>query len=349
MEVSIPSLLRIKPRALNKIGKYMRAGGYSRVALVWGEGLAERFGERVRISLDATDVKVVFEETASDNDVETLFRTSLRLPFRTDALLAVGGGKAIDCAKYIAHLQQKPLVVVPTAISNDGFCSPFSSLLANGARRTMKTVLPDGVVLDTAILGACPPALLYSGVGDLFCKYTAVADWKLAFKKRGDPVNDFAAVMAINAADTFLHFDPKSFEDLDYMRVLASSLMMSGIAMQIAGSSRPASGAEHLVSHAYDQVASPPALHGLQVGAASYLMAHLQESTREAVVRCAESSGFLEYLAQHPLNKAAFVEALKRAPLVKEDFYTVLSEPGAVERALELCESDAWMQRILAA
>lgn len=347
MNIVIPSLLRIKPNALNKIGKYLRASGWSEIALFWGDGLSERFGATVRVSLDATDTALAFESTASNHDIEVLFSESLRVPQRVSALVAIGGGRAIDCTKYLAHLLKKPLVVVPTAISNDGFCSPFSSLLVRGQRRTTRTVMPDGIVLDTEILRGCPEALLYSGVGDLFCKYSAIFDWKLAFAKRREPVNDFAAEMALNAANTFLYYSPKSFADLDFLRVLSSSLMMAGIAMEIAGSSRPASGAEHLVSHAYDQTARQASLHGIQVGVASYLMAQLQLATKANVTVAAEQSGFLEYVATHPLERDSFIEALKRAPSVKQDFYTILSEPGSLERALSLCETDPWLARVL--
>jgi glycerol-1-phosphate dehydrogenase [NAD(P)+] len=348
MDIVIPSLLRIKPQALHKIGKYLRLSAFTEVAILWGEGLKERFGATIGVSLDATDVSVPFEAVAQSHDIETLFRLSLRIPPRVKAIVAVGGGRAIDCAKYIGHLLQRPVVVVPTAISNDGFCSPFSSLLVEDQRRTVRTVLPDGIVLDTEILKACPESLLYSGIGDLFCKYTAIFDWKLAYAKRREPVNDFAAEMARNSADTFLHFVPKDLRDLDFLRVLASSLMMAGIAMEIAGGSRPASGAEHLVSHAYDQVAPTPSLHGLQVGVASYLMSLLQESTHPAVARAATESGFVEHVATHPLDRNAFREALKRAPLVKQDFYTILSEPGVMERAIALCDTDPVLTRLLA-
>jgi len=347
MNIVIPSLLRIKPNALNKIGKYLRVTDWSEVAVLWGEGLRERFGGTVQISLDATDTRLLFEADATTHDIEELFRLSLRLPPQLKALVAIGGGRAIDCAKYLAHLIQKPLVVVPTAISNDGFCSPFSSLLVEGKRRTLRTVLPDGIVLDTSILRNCPAALLYSGIGDLFCKYTAIFDWKLAYTKRREPVNDFAAEMALNAANTFLYFAPKSFDDLDYLRVLSSSLMLSGIAMEIAGGSRPASGGEHLISHAYDSTAERPSMHGIQVGVASYLLSRLQVTTAEPVERAATSSGFLEFVATQPLDRAAFRDAIKLAPSIKQDYYTILSEPNAIESALGLCESDPWMKRVL--
>ena len=209
-------------------------------------------------------------------------------------------------------------------------------------------MLPEGIVLDTNILRECPVALLYSGIGDLFCKFTAIFDWKLAYARRREPVNDFAAEMALNAANTFLYFTPKSFEDLDYLRVLSSSLMMSGIAMEIAGSSRPASGGEHLISHAYDQTTVRPSMHGIQVGVASYLLSRLQSVTAGPVEKAATGSGFLDFVATQPLERAAFREAIKLAPSIKQDFYTILSEPNIIESALELCETDPWLKRVLA-
>ncbi|MGC4067483.1 MAG: iron-containing alcohol dehydrogenase [Polyangiaceae bacterium] len=128
-----------------RIGKYLRLSEFTEVAILWGEGLKDRFGATIGVSLDATDVSVAFEAVAQSHDIETLFRLSLRIPPRVKAIVAVGGGRAIDCAKYIGHLLQKPVVVVPTAISNDGFCSPFSSLLVEGNRRTVRTVLPEGI------------------------------------------------------------------------------------------------------------------------------------------------------------------------------------------------------------
>ncbi len=330
MEITVPSLLRIKPDALHKIGKYLRGERFLRVALYYGEGIKELFDSTIRISLETADVNVVHEEVAGTNDIEAIFASSLRLPSKLDAIVAIGGGKVIDFCKYLAVLRQVPIISVPTLISNDGFCSPFSSLLVTGKRRTMKTVIPFGVILDTNILANSPAKFMMSGIGDLFCKFTSVFDWKLAFRRKGELVNDFSAVVCRNAADTFLYYPDKDFANLEYLRVIASSLMMSGIAMEIAQSSRPASGSEHLISHAYDHLAPKPSLHGLQVGVASYAVSYLQEETHTTLRACIEQSGFLECLAAEPLSKADFKEAIKLAPTVKEDFYTVLSERDAI-------------------
>lgn len=347
MEITVPSLLRIKPDALHKIGKYLRGEDFTRVALYYGEGIKELFDATITVSLETADIKVMHEEVAGTNDIEAIFASSLRLPTKLDAVVAIGGGKVIDFCKYIAVLRQLPLISVPTLISNDGFCSPFSSLLVSGQRRTVKTVIPHGVVLDTNILMNNPARFMFSGIGDLFCKFTSVYDWKLAFRRKGDLVNDFAAVICRNAADTFLYYPDKAFANLEYLRVIASSLLMSGVAMEIAQSSRPASGSEHLISHAYDRYAGKPSLHGLQVGVASYAVSFLQEETYATLRACIEQSGFLEFTSREPLVKADFKEAIKRAPAIKEDFYTVLSEPDAVERLLEFVERDELMRRMV--
>jgi glycerol-1-phosphate dehydrogenase [NAD(P)+] len=129
MEITVPSLLRIKPDALHKIGKYLRGERFLRVALYYGQGLKELFENTIQISLETADVKVVHEEVAGTNDIEAIFASSLRMPAKLDAIVAIGGGKVIDFCKYLAVLRQIPVISVPTLISNDGFCSPFSASL----------------------------------------------------------------------------------------------------------------------------------------------------------------------------------------------------------------------------
>jgi glycerol-1-phosphate dehydrogenase [NAD(P)+] len=129
-------------------------------------------------------------------------------------------------------------------------------------------------VVDTAVCRDAPRILTLSGVGDLVSKFTAVRDWKLAFHQTGEPIDDFAVLLSDGSIHSYLSH-PRF--DLDGIRLLATSLMMNGIAMEICGSSRPASGGEHLISHALDAHSSWPRLHGLQVGIATYVVSILQE------------------------------------------------------------------------
>lgn len=137
--------------------------------------------------------------------------------------------------------------------------------------------------MDTAIIKNSPVRFLYSGIGDLLCKITAIFDWKLAFKKTGETVDDFAAVISSNAVDTFRYYQDKRLNNPEYFGVIACYLLMNGIAMEIARSSRPASGSEHLISHAFDKHSKEESLHGLQVGVASYAVSFLQQVTHETV------------------------------------------------------------------
>lgn len=347
MEVKVPSLLRIKPKALTKIGKYLAASECKEVAVIWGEGLQAIYGPIVEVSFATAGVRSLVSITASTNDAEQISAQAFRFPATVQAVVGLGGGKALDYAKYTAHLLHKPLVVVPTSISNDGFCSPSASLSVEGKRRSFLTQVPDMVILDTEILANAPPALMYSGMGDLFCKATSVWDWKYAYRTRGEPVNDFAAVISLNAVDTFDQFTPKDLENLEFLRIMSSSLLMCGLSMAIAGCSRPASGAEHLISHAYDRLAKNPSGHGIQVGVASFLVAHLQKTTLDQVRRCAFGSGFWDFVRSHPLERSSLRQAIREARFVKQNYPTVLDEPEAVDQLLHLCDSLPEMRDVL--
>lgn len=347
MEITIPSLLRIKPKSLNKLGKYLRQEGFTNVAFFYGEGIKEMFQEKISISLDSSEIKTVYEEVVKSNCIDDIFKTSLNFPTKVQSIVAIGGGKSLDFSKYLAFMNQLPLIVVPTIISNDGFCSPFSSLVINGQRRTVKTTIPYGIIVDTEIISQSPPTFIYSGIGDLFCKSTALFDWRLAFRQTGEPINDFAKVITQTAIDNFYYYENKDIQNLEYLRIVTSALLMTGLAMLVAKSSRPASGSEHLISHAYDKISKKPSLHGLQVGTASYAVSFLQEETLDHVKKMMIDSHFFEFMKRNPLNKTEFIEAVKIASNMKENFYTILSEKGNIAKLIDFIQTDELMTQML--
>ena len=237
---------------------------------------------------------------------------------------------------------------MPTAISNDGFCSPLASLMVNGKKRTLKTGLPQGIVIDTKILAKAPIKFFYSGIGDLLSKFTALNDWKFAFRQSGEYVDDFAVALSQNSLEAFLNYPDKTPQDSECLRILSNSLLLSGIAMEVVGSSRPASGSEHLISHAYDQISSQPSMHGLQVGIATYAISFLQNKEFENVRKAILETGFFDFNKKYPLNKTEFIEAIKLTPKIKENFTTILSETGQIEKLIEFVQKDELMQQLLA-
>ena len=147
----------------------------------------------------------------------------------------------------------------------------------------------------------------------------------MAFHETGEAVDDFAALLS----DGSIHsFRGHPAFDLEGIRLLATGLLLNGIAMEIAGSSRPASGSEHLISHALDAICERPRLHGLQVGVASYLVSLLQGSNTDTIADLFEVTGFWDAIAADPFRRSEWREAIRLAPTIKENFFTVLSIQG---------------------
>jgi len=182
--------------------------------------------------------------------------------------------------------------------------------------------MPFGVIIDTAVCLEAPEILWHSGVGDLVSKFTAVTDWKMAFHAAGTPVDDFAALLSDASVYQFL---ARPTRDLEGMTLLGTALLLNGISMSICGSSRPASGSEHLISHALDSVSKRPRLHGLQVGVATYLISLLQGQHSQSIATLFDVTGFWHAVASDPFDRTEWLEAARIAPSIKSDFYTVLS------------------------
>jgi glycerol-1-phosphate dehydrogenase [NAD(P)+] len=116
--------------------------------------------------------------------------------------------------------------------------------------------------------------------------------------------------------------------------------LLNGIAMEICGSSRPASGSEHLISHALDSISKRPRLHGLQVGLATYIVSRVQKNQTERIANLFDETGFWDQIKSDPFSLSEWKAALQLAPSIKNDFYTILSQEGALAKAETILEND---------
>ena len=321
-QIKVPSLVRIKSGALERLGIYLRRDGHTRVLVLASEGLPQALRGAAEMSLTADCCETFEWIEVSDNSFEYAVHFFADMPRKVSAIIGFGGGKALDIAKYFAFLANLPYYAVPTSLSNDGFCSPQSSLTVTGKRRSLTASLPTGVIIDVDVCLAAPRLLWLSGVGDLVAKLTAVFDWKLAFHNRGEPVDDLAALLSDATVHQFL---ARPQHDAQSMGLLGTALMLNGIAMEICGSSRPASGSEHLISHALDAITERPHLHGLQVGVASYLVSRLQGRMTDVIDRLFQKTGLWDVVQADPFSREEWLEAVRIAPTMKEGFFTVLS------------------------
>ncbi len=198
------------------------------------------------------------------------------MPKKCDLLLAVGSGTVHDITRYIAYGKGINFVSVPTAASVDGFVSSVAAMTWEGVKRTMTAVSPIAMVADSEILAKAPAKLTAAGVGDLLGKYIALFDWKLAHILTGEYYCSEIAKMEEDALEALVgniqliaSGSPKATEVLMY------GLVLSGIAMQMADNSRPASGAEHHISHCIEMEVfngTNDALHGEKVGVATCML-----------------------------------------------------------------------------
>lgn len=206
-----------------------------------------------------------------------------------DLILAVGSGTIHDISRYVAFQYRIPFISVPTAASVDGFVSTVAAMTWNGLKRTMPAAPPLAVFADTDIFAKAPKRLNASGVSDLLGKYICLADWKIANMLTGEYYCSYVAEMEEKALKTVRSClraiaagEEESCEKLMY------ALILSGLAMQMVGNSRPASCAEHHLSHLWEMEVINEhldALHGEKVSVGTVLVLREYKRIAKAIRR----------------------------------------------------------------
>lgn len=284
--------VKLGPGAVTEVGPWLAATWPGDDAIVISdEHTLHAAGEAVEASLTAAGVaarRLVLEPRAGDDHLvaedgvvralETLVAASPRAH-----VVAVGAGTVNDIGKYASFKAKREYVAVPTAASMNGYTSTIAALLVGGVKRTLPCDQPVAIFADTTVLAAAPKHLNRAGFGDLLSKPVSQADWILSSIVRGVPYstrpNDILEELF---RELLVQAPAIGRADLHGLQVLMEAILVSGFSMAVAGSSAPASGGEHLVSHYWDMeqlCAGKPllGLHGTQVGVATRLSALLFE------------------------------------------------------------------------
>ena len=345
--IAIPALLKIGPGALGELGTYLKDLRLEKVVILFGNGLIEMFGMDVMKSLAEMGIDVLEYQELDTVRLEDLTSLAFSMPAKTQAVIGIGGGKVIDAAKYCGFLRNLAFISIPTSASSDGFSSASASLLVEGRRKSVPARLAYGIVVDTQIIKSAPKKLIYSGIGDMVSKITALYDWKFEEEHGYGKVNDFATMIAKKAVNSFVRTPFESIEEDLFIKELLDSLAMSGIANEIAGSSAPTSGSEHLISHALDKMLEQPQLHGIQVGIATYLMSVVQDHRYKRVNTIFTQTGFWDFVKTLEMRHVDFEQAIDLAPSIKPFRHTYLHEQEYRDRAKEVLVTDEKLKEIL--
>lgn len=253
-------------------------------------------------------------------------------------VLGVGGGKVIDVAKLSSFNKGVYFVSMPTTASHDGIVSPLASIKNSNTSISATAHSPIAVIADSEIIAQSPFRLLAAGCADLIANFTAIKDWELAHRLKNEAFSESAAALSIMSAhlitDNISNIKPNLEPSA---RIVMKSLFSGGMAISIAGSSRPASGSEHLFSHALDKILDKPALHGEQCGIGTIMMMYLHGGGWKVIKSALESVQAPTTAAEVGISEDEIIDALVMANKLRPERYTILGDNGiSREAAYEL-------------
>jgi len=257
---------------------------YNSILLVADENTYGAAGEKVEKALDGKKLsKVVFTgKTVLIPDEKAIETVEASLS-GVDLIIGIGSGVIQDLCKYVSHFNKIPYMVAATAPSMDGYASDGAAMILKGMKETVKAGLPRAIVADVDVLRNAPMEMIKAGYGDIIGKYSALNDWKLSRVVNDeyfcDYIYDTTYQMIVNTLDTAKGLLKR---DAESIKALAEALMIVGIMMSFAGSSRPASGSEHHLSHFFEIVGivedKPYFAHGIDVVYSTVVTAQIRET-----------------------------------------------------------------------
>jgi glycerol-1-phosphate dehydrogenase [NAD(P)+] len=335
--LAAPLVIEVCAGAIGGLGALLadrRIATEGRVAVAVGPGQGESVAAELRIS-----AAELFRVPDGSHDSAVTLGKELRAG-AYEAVAGIGGGRTIDVTKFAAHMAGIPMVSVATSLAHDGIASPVSTLAHESGNGSYGVVPPVAVIVDLDRVRAAPGALATAGVGDVVSNLSAIADWELSAADTGEPVDGLAVAMARTAAHAVLHDDSPAMSDR-FLTVLAEALIMSGLAMAVAGSSRPSSGGDHEIMHAINQLFPGRASHGELAGLGALFCDYLRGDEQQfaEVSSCLARHGLPRQPEQIGLTTAQLTEAVLHAPATRPGRYTILERlamsPAEAARAVE--------------
>jgi len=315
-------------RVRNIVEETTGCGG-SIVGVVTGENTYKAGGALVESLISScVEPRVLFVKTPTLLEAENIGEKARKEAAKL--IIGVGGGKAIDVAKYIGYKIGVPVISVPLAPSHDGIASPFASLKGTSKPYSIRVATPHAIIADIDLISRAPRKLILSGIGDLLGKFVSVKDWRLAHRLKGEYYGDYAAQLALLSAKHVLRYhEIIASGSPEGVRVLVEALISSGVSMCIAGSSRPASGSEHLFSHALELIVPGKALHGEAVALGTLIMLYIYgDPLWRKIKRVMTKIGLPVKARDLGLSSEEVVKALTTAHTIRPERYTILGESG---------------------
>jgi glycerol-1-phosphate dehydrogenase [NAD(P)+] len=339
--IDLPRIVLVGESILEKTCEVCHEFGAGKALIVTGETTYKVAGKDIAYNLEKSGVQT---ECTFIKDA-TLFTVGQVIhkiqEGQTDILLGVGGGRNIDVAKASSARTGKQFISIPTVASHDGIASSLASIKGLGRPYTVKAAPPVAVIMDSKIIQNSPFRYTASGCGDMICKATEVRDWRLAHKENDEYYGAYAASLSLMSSEHVMkRAELIKKRTQEGIRTLLEALVSCGVAMSIAGSSRPTSGSAHLFSHALDNINETPALHGEQCGVGGIMMAKLHGLDWREMKEKLQIIGTPTTADELGIDDAKIIEALTIARSIRPERYTILNKINMTrEKAIELAKS----------
>jgi glycerol-1-phosphate dehydrogenase [NAD(P)+] len=264
-----------------------------------------------------------------------------------DAIVAVGGGRCLDIGKLAAVRAGLTMVAVPTQLSHDGICSPVAVVPnQEGRTESVGSIAPRAVFLSIPTLTSAPAESAAAGLGDLLANPLALRDWSLAQQRGLETMDQRAWDLSVESFERvkgYLDADPTSAAgDPRFLRQLADALVLSGMGMICAGTSRPASGGEHEISHAVDELFGGRALHGAQVAFGCIVSVALYEEDPGAFRERLRRLGLPDHPSTLGLSPEETVRVILEAPNTRPGRFTILENADLDEKRARALVGRIW-------
>ena len=263
--------------ALEKVPAILKELGGTRAFVISDPNTYEAAGKRVCEILEKAGIgyaSFTFNEGHPEPDEKAVGSVMLHYDSSCDIIVGVGSGVLNDIGKIIADIAHAPYVIVGTAPSMDGYASGTSSVIRDNLKVSVNSHCPDVVVGDLDVLSKAPLKMLQSGIGDMIAKYISIAEWRISNIINGEYYCEDIAEIINDALQKCVDTaDGIKSRGKDVCRAVMEGMVLSGVAANYAGISRPVSGMEHYFSHVWDmrmiEFGRPADLHGIQCGIAT--------------------------------------------------------------------------------
>ncbi len=243
-----------------------------------------------------------------------------------EVVIGFGGGTVLDMSKYASFVSKAFYICLPTTLSNDSLVSPVAVLGTDGLKRkTFRCTIPDAILVDASVIMSAPEMQLLAGIGDTISKYTALKDWKIDAQVTGKAIDDFAYMISKMGFNAICYNEEKNIKSKSFIKVLAQALVMGGLAMEIAGNSRPSSGSEHLFCHSLEEnfpnIRVP---HGIAVAMGTYASTIFHNGNMEKIKRILHQYKLPVRPSFWKIDEDTFVKTWQMASASRADRRTIL-------------------------